>query len=140
MKSVEKDSVIHLSLQLWNEPWPYGMENEKTELRWDTNSSFINWFFFNISEETKLMSYCTLFRQGLGTYLVNITTGIQSITRPTYCIVIIPGQLFLIYKRLQTPWLFMHIFFWILTKIIFTIVTQFGIICEVLNKWNRKSV
>ena len=33
MKSVEKDSVIHLSLQLWNEPWPYGMENEKTELR-----------------------------------------------------------------------------------------------------------
>ena len=42
MKSVEKDSVIHLSLQLWNEPWPYGMGNEKTELRLDTNSNLIN--------------------------------------------------------------------------------------------------
>ena len=37
MKNVEKDSVIHLSLQLWNEPWPYGMENEETELRQNIN-------------------------------------------------------------------------------------------------------
>ena len=33
MRSVEKDSVIHISLQFWNEPWPYGMDNEKTEVR-----------------------------------------------------------------------------------------------------------
>jgi len=33
MKGVEKDSVIHLSLQFWNEPWQYGMENERTEIR-----------------------------------------------------------------------------------------------------------
>ena len=33
MRGVEHDTVIHLSIQFWKEPWPFGMENEKTEIR-----------------------------------------------------------------------------------------------------------
>lgn len=33
MRGVELDTVIHISIQFWKEPWPYGMENEKTEIR-----------------------------------------------------------------------------------------------------------
>ena len=33
MRGVEHDTVIHISIQFWKEPWPFGMENEKTEIR-----------------------------------------------------------------------------------------------------------
>ena len=33
MKGVEKETVIHISIQFWKEPWPYGMDNEETEIR-----------------------------------------------------------------------------------------------------------
>ena len=33
MRGVELDTVIHISIQFWKEPWPFGMENEKTEIR-----------------------------------------------------------------------------------------------------------
>ena len=33
MRGVEANSVIHISIQFWNEPWIYGMDNEKTEIR-----------------------------------------------------------------------------------------------------------
>ena len=32
-RGVERDSVMHVSIQFWHEPWPYGMDNEKTEIR-----------------------------------------------------------------------------------------------------------
>ena len=33
MRGVELDTVIHVSLQFWKEPWPFGMENEKSDIR-----------------------------------------------------------------------------------------------------------
>lgn len=33
MRGVELDTVIHISIQFWQEPWPYGMQNEKSEIR-----------------------------------------------------------------------------------------------------------
>ena len=33
MRGVELDTVIHISIQFWKEPWPYGMDNEKSEIR-----------------------------------------------------------------------------------------------------------
>ena len=33
MRGVEKDSVVHLAVQLWKEPWPYGMANEESDIR-----------------------------------------------------------------------------------------------------------
>lgn len=33
MKGVDKETVIHISIQFWKEPWPYGMDNEETEIR-----------------------------------------------------------------------------------------------------------
>ena len=32
-RGVERDAVMHVSIQFWHEPWPYGMDNEKTEIR-----------------------------------------------------------------------------------------------------------
>ena len=34
MRGVEHDTVIHISIQFWKEPWPFGMENEKSEIRY----------------------------------------------------------------------------------------------------------
>jgi hypothetical protein len=34
-QGVEKNTVVHLALQLWKEPWPYGMENEASETRFE---------------------------------------------------------------------------------------------------------
>ena len=42
MRGVVKDSVIHLSLQFMHEPWPYGMENEETELRKNTTDVMLH--------------------------------------------------------------------------------------------------
>ena len=35
LREVEYNSVIHISLQFWNEPWPYGMDDENTDIRQD---------------------------------------------------------------------------------------------------------
>ena len=33
LQGVPPDSVIHLALQLWQEPWQRGMENEDSDIR-----------------------------------------------------------------------------------------------------------
>jgi len=42
MKGVEKYSVIHLSLQFLNEPWPYGMDIEKSDIRKNTTDVMLH--------------------------------------------------------------------------------------------------
>ena len=38
LREVEYNSVIHISIQFWNEPWFYGMEDENSDIRSDFSS------------------------------------------------------------------------------------------------------
>ena len=52
LREVEHNSVIHISIQFWNEPWLYGLEDEKSDARsrfWDILPIFVWEVFVSFS-------------------------------------------------------------------------------------------
>merc|ERR1711953_149566 len=42
LREVEHNSVIHISIQFWNEPWLYGLEDETSDARRDTTDNMLH--------------------------------------------------------------------------------------------------